>query len=239
LAAVRTFNEWDALPVEGAVKLPTISAVAAVLIATTAHAQRWDNDRWGDNGRHDEYRNEHPWRQGDRRPRIDPRDHRRDGPEDREDVWRRHYSHAYVYEDDPAYTECRKETDPLGVIAGAVIGGVLGNAASHGQGAVTVGGVIAGGAIGAALTQKMNCDDRRYAYETYSKGFNAGRKNASYSWKNPQDGHGGRFYVDDYYTDESGFRCSYYRHDVFIDGRREQARGRACQQPNGSWAIID
>jgi surface antigen len=178
------------------------------------------------------------WRNGDRRPRIDPRDHRRE-TNDREEAWRRQYSHAYVYQDDPAYTECKKESDPAGVIAGALLGGILGNAVSHGNSGATVAGVVAGGALGFGLTQKMTCEDRSYAYKTYSEGFNAGRKDAYYDWSNPRNKDRGRFHVHDYYRDESGFRCAYYDQTAYIKGHRERVEGRACRQPNGVWAIID
>ncbi len=202
-------------------------AALALLCNTLAFAQpdvRWDDDGWS---------------RGDRRARVDGRDHR--GPDrrdDREEVWRQHYARAYVYQDDPAYTECKKSSDPMGVIAGAVLGGILGNAVSHGDGGATVAGVVAGGAVGFGLTNKMKCEDRSYAYKTYNEGFNAGRRDAYYDWKNPRGGHG-RFHVVDYYEDEDGFRCAVFEHTVWIDGRKERVHGRACQQPNGVWAIID
>jgi Ni/Co efflux regulator RcnB/surface antigen len=160
---------------------------------------------------------------------------------DREELWRQRYSRAYALEDDPAYRECRNGPDPAGVLAGAVLGGVIGNVAgSRGnRGLPTVAGVIAGGAIGAALTNKMDCEDRSYAYRTYAEGFNGGRPNAYYDWRNPRNDHRGRMHVLDYYNDEDGFRCAVYAHEVTIGGRPEQARGRACQQPDGAWAIID
>ena len=91
-------------------------------------------------------------------------------------------------------------------------------------------------AIGAAITAKMSCEDRGYAYRSYNEGFNAGRVNADYEWRNPDNGNRGRMHVIDYYKDEDDFRCSVYSQEIWIDGRREEARGRACQQPDGSWA---
>jgi len=223
-------------------KCMTLSAVVVLLLTTTAafaqDGRGWDGDqreRWQERG------DEGGWSPEDRRPRINGRDNRSyvDDPNDRGELWRRHYSRDYTYADDPSATECHNKVDPVGTAAGAVLGGILGNAAGHGSGGATVVGVIAGGAIGAALTQKMECDDRSYAYSTYSRGFNAGRKNADYTWENPRNKHRGRLHVIDYYNDEDGFRCSVYSHRIQVDGRREEARGRACQQPDGSWAIID
>ena len=103
----------------------------------------------------------------------------------------------------------------------------------------TVAGVVAGGAVGAALTNKMNCEDRSYAYDTYARGFNGGRAGATYEWRNPNNGNRGEMRVIDYYNDEDNFRCSVFTNTIYIDNRPQEARGRACQQPNGTWAIID
>ena len=129
---------------------------------------------------------------------------------------------------------------PAGVIAGALIGGLLGNAAGRGggRGGATVAGVVVGGALGAALTRNLDCEDRSYAYKTYYDGFNAGRPNAAYQWRNPKNGHSGDFRVGDYYSDPDGFRCANYTQQIFIDGRPQAASGRACQQPDGTWAIV-
>ncbi len=166
---------------------------------------------------------------------------RRDFGRDRNEQWRARYSRAYTLNDDRAYTECRNEPDPAGALAGAFIGGLLGNAAGGrgDRGGATVAGVIAGGAIGAALTSNLKCEDRSYAYDAYSRGFNGGRANARYEWRNPRNGDRGELHILDYYDDEDDFRCAVYSHTIYIDGRPQEARGRACQQPNGSWAIID
>ncbi len=177
---------------------------------------------------------------GDRRDRDDDRSGGRDN-RSREDRWRARYSRVYTYNDDRAYTECRNQPDPAGVLAGAFIGALLGNAAGgrNNQTGATVAGVIAGGAIGAALTAKLDCSDRSYAYQAYDRGFNGGRANQSYEWRNPSNQHSGRMHVLDYYEDEDNFRCAVFTSEVNIGGRREEARGRACQQPDGKWAMID
>ncbi len=163
------------------------------------------------------------------------------GRVDLDNRWRARYGRHYTVNDDRMYQECRNQPDPAGVLAGALLGGILGNTAGgrNNSAGTTFAGVIAGGAIGAALTANLECEDRSYAYKTYSDGFNRGRANAYYDWSNPRNGHRGRMHVLDYYEDEDNFRCAVYSHEVFIGGRSEEARGRACQQPDGSWAIID
>ena len=203
------------------------------------------NDRFDRNDRFND-RLEQAYRDGYRNGFNDARDRRRfddryvvaGPPPDRDARWRQRYTQTYTYNDDSFYRECRQSVDPAGVIAGALIGGLLGNAISRGNGGATVAGVIVGGVTGAALTRNLDCEDRSYAYKTYYDGFNAGRPNASYRWRNPKNGHYGDFRVADYYDDPDGFRCANYTQQIFINGRPQAASGRACQQPDGTWAIV-
>jgi surface antigen len=162
------------------------------------------------------------------------------GNDPRYQRWSARYAQTYTYTDDVFYRECRSSVDPGGVIAGALIGGLLGNAAGRdgNRGGATVAGVIIGGTVGAALTRDMTCEDRSYAYRTYHDGFNAGRPNTAYQWRNPRNGNYGTFRVGNYYDDQDGFRCANYTQQIFVNGRPQAASGRACQQPDGTWAIV-
>ena len=154
--------------------------------------------------------------------------------------WDRRYSRTYSYNDDSYYQQCRTGPDPAGVIAGALIGGLLGNAVGSGGGRTgsTIAGVVIGGAVGAALTSNMDCEDRSYAYKTYYDGFNSGRPGSQYQWSNPNNDHRGEFRVGDYYNDPDGFRCADFTQVIYIQGRPQESRGRACRQPDGAWAVV-
>ena len=154
--------------------------------------------------------------------------------------WQQQYQRQYTYQDDSYYRECRTKLDPGGIIAGALIGGLLGNALGKGggRGGATIAGVVVGGALGGALTKNMDCEDRSYAYNTYYDGFNAGRTGVPYQWRNPRSGNYGEFRVNDYYNDRGGFRCANFAQEIYIRGRPQTATGRACQQPDGTWAIV-
>jgi len=159
---------------------------------------------------------------------------------DRDQRWRARYQRAYTYNDDGFYQQCRQSVDPGGVIAGALIGGLLGNSIARGgaRAPATAAGVIVGGALGGSLTRNLDCEDRSYAYKTYYDGFNSGRANSRWNWRNPNNGNYGEFVVGDYYTDPDGFRCSTYTQRVYVNGRPQTASGRACQQPDGNWTIV-
>ncbi len=158
------------------------------------------------------------------------------------------YSRQYSYRDDIFYNECRNTVDPAGVIAGALIGGLLGNAIGRGSGrgyrrgsgngGATIAGVVLGGVAGAALTRNLTCDDRSYAYRSYYDGLNTRRPNSRYTWNNPRSGHRGDFYVRDYYRGPRGYECANFSQTIWIGGRPEEATGRACRQPDGTWAIV-
>ncbi|MGZ3248750.1 MAG: RcnB family protein [Croceibacterium sp.] len=160
--------------------------------------------------------------------------------EDRNRRWDQSYQRTYNYDDDIYYRECRTGPDPAGVMAGALIGALLGNSISgHDRAGATIAGIIIGGAAGAALTSHMDCEDRSYAYRAYSSGFNEGRINHDYGWHNPRNRHHGRFRVIRYYYDPYGFRCAEFRQTLDYLARNDRYRnGRACLQPNGAWVIV-
>jgi len=159
---------------------------------------------------------------------------------DQNQRWRQNYRQTYTYTDDTYYRQCRTQVDPGGVIAGALIGGLLGNSLGRGsgRGGATIAGVVVGGAMGAALTKNLNCEDQSYAYKTYYDGFNSGRTNVPYQWRNPNSGNYGEMRVNNYNYDQGGFRCASFTQQIFVNGRPQAANGRACQQPDGTWAVV-
>lgn len=159
--------------------------------------------------------------------------------DERDQRWNQTYRRSYSYQDDVYYRECRTASDPAGVLLGALIGGLIGNAVGDGRGSATAAGVIIGGAVGAAMTRDMTCEDRSYAYRSYYNGFNSGRPGSRYSWRNPSNNHRGDVVVGNYYNDRSGFRCTTFTQTIYIQGRPQVATGRACRQPDGTWAVVD
>ena len=83
--------------------------------------------------------------------------------------WRQQYQRQYTYQDDSFYRECRTKSDPGGIIAGALIGGLLGNALGKSGGA-TIAGVVVGGVAGAALTRNTSAEADMAAEAVESSG---------------------------------------------------------------------
>lgn len=243
-------------------RIPSVATMAALLVVgavQSASAQPYGAspaypnagwDRQSDYGRQsnpydDAYRAGYRagYQAGRQRGQYDDRPNSANyyGGGDPTQLWRQRYGQTYSYNDDRFYQECRNKTDPAGVIAGALIGGLLGNVVTHGGGRTggTIAGVVVGGIAGAALTKHLDCSDRSYAYKTYYDGLNSGRPNSNWSWDNPDNGHYGDFRVGDYYNDAGGFRCATYTQQIFVEGTPQAARGRACRQPDGTWAIVE
>jgi len=122
-----------------------------------------------------------------------------------------------------------------GTIAGAAIGGVIGNQFGHGDGrtAATVGGVIIGGVAGNSIASDMNCSDRHYAMSTYDEGFE-GDIGRDYRWRNADDDSYGSFTpVREYSRD--GNTCRDFHETGYGNGRHYDRNGTACRRNDGNW----
>src|SRR5579883_3543828 len=73
-----------------------------------------------------------------------------------------------------------------GTILGALAGGVLGGAVSHGNGGAVIGGALLGGLAGNAISRDMDCSDRPYAARAYDDSFH-GRIGVRQEWHNGPD----------------------------------------------------
>jgi surface antigen len=138
----------------------------------------------------------------------------------------------------PAYYEqgryeesCRRGNQTAGTIFGALAGGLLGGAASHGNGGAVAGGAILGGLLGNTISRDIDCDDQPYAFRVYANSLN-GPIGARAEWRN-RDNYG-------YFTPTREFR----RGDVICrDFTETSYRGRdsftrtgtACREIGGNW----
>lgn len=133
----------------------------------------------------------------------------------------------------------RGEREVSGGLAGAALGGLLG--AQFGSGAGTAAGAAAGVLIGALLGSEighsMDEVDRMRANQAVVQAHSAPLGD-QITWNNPESGHYGSVTpTRDGYTD-SGSYCREFYETVNIGGKSEDAYGVACQQPDGSWRIV-
>lgn len=124
-----------------------------------------------------------------------------------------------------------------GTIVGAVAGGVIGNRIGHGDGrtAATFGGVILGGLAGNAIASDMSCNDRRYAFTTYSTGFE-GRIGHHYRWRSSENGNYGSFTPVREFS-RGGYVCRDFHAVTYRQGRTYDRSGTACRQTDGNWYL--
>ncbi len=127
-----------------------------------------------------------------------------------------------------------------GALGGAALGGLLGSQFGGGTGnLVATGlGVFAGALIGSEVGKSLDRADQNYARQAAHQSFQA-PVGDTISWNNPGSGHGGTYTtVRDGYS-RSGSYCREFRQTIVVDGRERQAFGVACEQPDGSWKIIE
>lgn len=124
----------------------------------------------------------------------------------------------------------------LGGIGGAVIGSQFGG--GSGQIAATAAGTLLGAFVGSEIGKSLDRADRDAISSAQQQAY-AAPVGQTIAWNNPDSGNRGTITpVRDGYA-QSGSYCREYRTTVTIDGRREEALGTACQQPDGTWRVVN
>ncbi len=121
----------------------------------------------------------------------------------------------------------------LGALTGSQIGGGRGKLA-----AVAI-GALAGAYLGSEVGKSLDRADRLAMKQTSQTALENNPVGRASSWSNPDSGHSGTVTPTRTYQTASGGPCREYQQTVTIDGRTEQAYGRACRQSDGSWKITN
>jgi len=128
-----------------------------------------------------------------------------------------------------------------GTLVGAALGGLVGSKVGRGRGqlgAVAVGAVM-GAFLGRGVGRSLDRADRLYARRAASYGLEHNSSGDQTSWSNPDSRHHGTITPVRTYRKPAGQYCREYQQTVTIDGKTEQAYGRACRQQDGSWKITN
>ena len=128
----------------------------------------------------------------------------------------------------------------LGTGAGAVIGGVLGSEVGGGSGRLwaTGAGALVGALVGSEIGKSLDRADRAALQDANSKAREA-PVGETITWKNPESGNRGAVTPVREGKSESGRYCREFRQKIIVDGREQTGYGTACQQPDGSWKIVN
>lgn len=122
-----------------------------------------------------------------------------------------------------------------GTILGAIAGGVLGGAVSHGNGGAVVGGAILGGLAGNAISRDMDCEDRPYAARAYNDSFR-GPVGRRHEWNRGPDR--GYIVTNREYRGRHGRLCRDFTQVVYRRGREFDRDGTACLRRDGEWEFM-
>ena len=124
-----------------------------------------------------------------------------------------------------------------GTLLGALTGGLIGSQFGGGTGehiAAGLAGAAIGGFIGNRIGASMDDEDKRRAYAAQMQALENGRSGAAVAWKNPDSGRYGSIVPGAAY-DSNGLHCRPYTHTIYIDGRPQVEKGKACRNPDGTW----
>ena len=123
----------------------------------------------------------------------------------------------------------------LGSAAGAAAGGLLGSQFGKGSGntLMTITGVLAGALAGGAIARAMDPVDQG----CIDQALEHTPTNQTIAWQNP-DGHASYWVTPTQTRLQDGAPCRDYIMQSVVDGRRDEATGAACRQPDGAWKQI-
>lgn len=127
----------------------------------------------------------------------------------------------------------------VGTLGGAALGGLLGSQIGGGSGKLvaTGAGVLLGGWLGNEIGASLDKADRMYATGAETRAYTA-PIGQQITWNNPESGNSGVIVpVRDGYA-SNGAYCREFQQTIMIGGRQQQGYGKACQQPDGSWKIV-
>ncbi|HEV7734081.1 MAG TPA: RT0821/Lpp0805 family surface protein [Candidatus Binatia bacterium] len=124
----------------------------------------------------------------------------------------------------------------IGGLGGAAAGGLIG-AAAGGGGKGIAAGVILGGLLGGAVGNYLDQRDRQLQQQAEMKALESAPSGTTTAWKNPDSGNQGTVTPKRTYQTASGQYCREYQQTVTVGGKKQNAYGTACRQPDGSWKI--
>jgi len=126
-----------------------------------------------------------------------------------------------------------------GTVIGGAAGGLLGSQFGGGTGrlAATAAGTLLGAWLGNSVGQTLDRADQNAAQTAHTQALSSGQQ---IRWNNPDSGHYGTVTpMRDGRDNRTGAYCREFQSQVVVGGQTQNAYGTACQQPDGSWRIVD
>jgi surface antigen len=128
----------------------------------------------------------------------------------------------------------------IGTGAGAIAGGLLGSQVGKGSGQLwaTGAGVLLGALVGSEIGSSLDNADRIAAEQASSRAMNA-RVGETITWNNPNSGNYGSYTPVREGQTAAGAYCREYQQTIVVGGKTQSGYGQACQQPDGSWRVVN
>lgn len=125
----------------------------------------------------------------------------------------------------------------LGGIGGAAIGSAFGGGTGRLVGVAA--GTLLGAFLGSEVGKSLDKADHTAMSGSTERALETGRSGEAVSWRNPDSGNYGTVTPQPAVQTATGDTCREYQQTVTVGGKTEQAWGRACRQPDGSWRIVN
>lgn len=141
--------------------------------------------------------------------------------------------------DENAWGMGNKQT--VGTAGGAVLGGLGGAALGKGTGRLwtTGAGALLGAFVGSSIGKSLDNADKMYHQQAVERAYDA-PIGQTISWDNPESGHHGTVTpIRQGRNASTGGVCREYKQSIIIDNQNETATGRACQNSDGSWSVVN
>ena len=138
---------------------------------------------------------------------------------------------------DPGTRTTQKQTGS--VVAGAVLGGLVGNQFGGGTGKVlmTAAGAVAGGFIGDRLYKKHA--DSEYEKDAAQRALNSAASGQKVTWSDPKTNESGYFIPLDTRQMSDGRVCRDFKRGLSVGGQSvDETSGTACKKGNGQWDAV-
>lgn len=128
----------------------------------------------------------------------------------------------------------------VGTIGGAVLGGLAGSQIGGGSGRLWTSGAgaLLGAYLGGEVGRSLDSADRMAMGQATQRAQSA-PLGQEITWNNPDSGNSGTITPVRDGTASSGEYCREYQTEITVGGQNETGYGTACQQPDGSWKVIN
>lgn len=125
-----------------------------------------------------------------------------------------------------------------GTLLGAGLGALAGSQIGSGRGQLVALGALGGAFLGSEIGKSLDRADRAALGSSTQRALQSGPSGQAVSWSNPDSGNYGSVTPEPAVRRSSGEYCREYQQTIIVGGQTEQAHGRACRQPDGTWKII-